>query len=84
MRRLFAIYLIGIALQVWPVVQAQWNTTPASRLTVSVAERLPNAAAWPIRVWDRASKILAVAGLTAEEPQQVSSAAPAVAPIPQP
>jgi len=78
MRRLLAIYLIGIAVQIWPVLAPQWNTASAARLTAIAASRLPDAAAWPIRVWDRVSKIAALAGLIGDEPQPaVSSPEPA-------
>jgi hypothetical protein len=67
MRRLLAIYLIGIAVQIWPLVETQWDTVPASRLVTSVAVRLPDAATWPIRAWDRAAKIFALVGLTTQQ-----------------
>jgi hypothetical protein len=82
MRRLIAIYLIGIAVQVWPAVAPQWNSASAARLTAIAANRLPDAAAWPVRVWDRLSKIAALAGLTGDEPQAAAPTAPA--PSPQP
>ena len=66
MRRLLAIYLIGIAIQIWPLVESQWDTVPTSHLVTSVAARLPDAAAWPVRAWDRASKIFTLLGLTTQ------------------
>lgn len=84
MRRLLAIYLIGIAVQIWPVVAPQWNTASAARLTAIAVSRLPDAAGWPIRVWDRMTKIAALAGLTSDEPAPVAPAAPALDPTPQP
>jgi len=63
MRRLFfvvgMIYVVGIAVQVWPLLQTQWETVPASHLAASLAERLPAAAAWPARAWERTHAYLA-------------------------
>ena len=74
MRRLISvlgmIYLIGIAVQIGPLVETQWDTVPASRLVASVADRLPTAATWPIRAWDGARNLFARAdGTTEEKPQ---------------
>ena len=41
MRRLLAIYLIGIAVQIWPLVETQWDTVTASQMVASVAARVP-------------------------------------------
>jgi hypothetical protein len=68
MRRLMSVfgmvYLIGIAVQIWPLVETQWDTVPASRLVASVADRLPTAVTWPIRAWDRTRDMFARADLT--------------------
>lgn len=57
MRRLIsilaAIYVIGIAVQMWPLIETQWDSVPASHLAAGVADRLPVAAAWPARAWER-------------------------------
>jgi hypothetical protein len=56
MRRLFSflltVYVIGIAVQIAPLVEDQWDTVPAAKLVASVADELPNAAAWPARAYD--------------------------------
>ena len=58
MRRLMTtfgiIYLIGIGVQIWPQLETQWDTVPASRMVSSLVERMPSAATWPIRAWESA------------------------------
>ena len=34
-----------------PTIQAKWSGAPASNFATSVAEALPNAAAWPVRMF---------------------------------
>ena len=60
MRRLLAIYLIGIAVQIWPLVETQWDTVPASQMVASVAARVPEAATWPVRAFNFARKVVAL------------------------
>ena len=75
MRRVISVlgvvYLMGIAVQIWPLFESQWDTVPASRLVSSVAERLPNAVVWPVRAWDRARSSFAQADVTTQEQSQL-------------
>ncbi len=45
------VYLIGVGVQLAPIFQTGWNHQPASELTSSVLNALPNAAAWPAQVY---------------------------------
>jgi hypothetical protein len=45
------LYLIGVGVVLAPTVQGKWSTVPASELTASVWEALPNALAWPVRAF---------------------------------
>jgi hypothetical protein len=45
------VYFIGIGVALSPTIQAKWNTASASDLATSVAQELPNAVAWPARVY---------------------------------
>jgi hypothetical protein len=45
------LYLVGVGVVLAPTVQGKWSTVPASELTASVWEALPNALAWPVRVF---------------------------------
>jgi len=49
---LVVVYIIGICVQLAPVVRASWDTLPASRLMAEVIAQMPEAAAWPVRVFD--------------------------------
>jgi hypothetical protein len=44
------IYLIGVGVVLAPTVQSRWNSEPASTFTESIAQALPDALAWPVRV----------------------------------
>jgi hypothetical protein len=44
-------YLVGIGVVLSPTVQAKWSGAPASDFATSVAQALPNAAAWPVRAF---------------------------------
>jgi hypothetical protein len=45
------LYLVGIGVVLAPTIQAKWSTAPASELSASVWEELPNALAWPVRAY---------------------------------
>ena len=45
------VYLVGVGVVLAPTIQAKWSSVPASELTASVVEALPNALAWPVRVY---------------------------------
>jgi hypothetical protein len=47
------IYLVGIGVELSPTIQAKWNGASASDLVTSVVQELPNAMAWPVRVFRR-------------------------------
>lgn len=50
---LIVVYLVGVGVELAPVVQGQWNTSSASDLATSVAHALPDALAWPMKVYRR-------------------------------
>ena len=45
------LYLVGVGVVLAPTVQGKWSTVPAPELTASVWDALPNALAWPVRVF---------------------------------
>jgi hypothetical protein len=45
------VYLVGIGVALSPTVKTKWTEAPASNFATSVAEALPNAAAWPVRAF---------------------------------
>ncbi len=45
------IYLVGVGVALSPTIQAKWNGASASDLATSVGQALPNALAWPARVY---------------------------------
>ncbi len=45
------IYLVGVGVVLSPVVQANWSSASASTLVTSVGEALPDALAWPVRLY---------------------------------
>ncbi len=45
------IYLVGVGVVLSPTIQAKWNSASASDLATSVGQALPNALAWPARVY---------------------------------
>jgi hypothetical protein len=55
MRRLLSllmiVYVIGVAVQISPIVREQWDSVPASQLVASVADQLPEAVSWPARAY---------------------------------
>jgi hypothetical protein len=44
---LVIIYLVGVGVVLTPTFRANWNAAPASQLSQTVAQGLPNARAWP-------------------------------------
>lgn len=48
---LIIVYLIGVGVELAPVVQGQWNSSSASDLAGNVARALPEALAWPAKVY---------------------------------
>ncbi len=45
------VYLIGVGVVLSPTFRSQWNSAPASDLSASLVQQLPNALAWPARVF---------------------------------
>ena len=45
------IYLVGVGVALSPTIQAKWGGASASDLATSVTQALPNALAWPARVF---------------------------------
>jgi hypothetical protein len=45
------VYLVGVGVELAPVVQSQWNSGTASDFASSVAHALPDAMAWPMKVY---------------------------------
>ena len=45
------VYLVGVGVVLAPTIEAKWSTAPASELSASVWEALPNALAWPVRAF---------------------------------
>jgi hypothetical protein len=45
------IYILGVGVVLSPTIEARWNGGSASNLATSVAQALPNAAAWPVRAY---------------------------------
>lgn len=48
---LIVIYLIGVGVELAPVVQGQWSSGSASDFASSITRALPDALAWPVKVW---------------------------------
>jgi hypothetical protein len=44
-------YLVGVGVALSPTIGTKWNGASASDLVASVAQALPNAAAWPARAY---------------------------------
>lgn len=44
------IYLVGVGVVLAPVVQSAWNNETASAFPGSLAQALPDALAWPVRL----------------------------------
>ena len=47
------IYLVGVGVELAPTFQANWSTSPTSRLAAIVASELPGALSWPATVYRR-------------------------------
>ncbi len=45
------LYLIGVGVVLSPVVETNWSGASAQSLVTSVGEALPDALAWPVRVY---------------------------------
>jgi hypothetical protein len=45
------VYLVGVGVALSPTIQAKWNGASASDFITSVAQALPNAAAWPVSAY---------------------------------
>jgi hypothetical protein len=45
------VYLVGVGVGLAPTIEAKWNSAPAPDLATSVGQALPNALAWPARVY---------------------------------
>jgi hypothetical protein len=50
------VYIVGIGVVLSPTVRAEWSGAPASGFATSVAQALPNAVAWPVRVFQSGTK----------------------------
>ena len=48
---LVVVYIAGIGVVLSPTIQAKWIGAPASNFASSVADALPDAAAWPVRAF---------------------------------
>ena len=46
------VYLVGVGVALSPTVRAKWEAAPASELAASVAQALPDALAWPAKLFD--------------------------------
>lgn len=45
------VYLVGVGVELSPTFQAKWTSASASDLAASVGQALPNAVAWPAKVY---------------------------------
>jgi hypothetical protein len=45
------VYLVGVGVALSPVIQAKWTSVSAQDLVASVGKALPDALAWPIRLY---------------------------------
>ena len=45
------IYLVGVGVSLAPTVRDGWNTATAAQLADNVVKALPDAVAWPVRVY---------------------------------
>jgi hypothetical protein len=48
---LVIVYLVGVGVTLSPTIREKWNSAPASDLSASVVQALPDALAWPARVF---------------------------------
>ncbi len=49
------IYLVGVGVALAPTIQAKWTSASAADLATSVGQALPNAVAWPARIFHGAA-----------------------------
>ena len=45
------VYLVGVGIALSPTIKAKWNSASASDLATSVRQALPNAVAWPAKIY---------------------------------
>jgi hypothetical protein len=45
------VYFIGVGVELAPTFQTGWSTLPASELSANVLHALPDALAWPAKVY---------------------------------
>jgi hypothetical protein len=45
------VYLVGVGVVLAPTIQGKWSSASAADLASSVGEALPDALAWPARVY---------------------------------
>jgi hypothetical protein len=45
------IYIVGVGVVLSPTIETKWSGATASDLATSVAQALPDAVAWPVRVY---------------------------------
>jgi hypothetical protein len=45
------VYLVGVGVVLSPTIQAEWNSGTTSNLFSSIGQALPNALAWPVRIY---------------------------------
>ena len=48
---LVIVYVVGVGVVLSPTVKEKWSSAPASDLGASVVQALPDALAWPARVF---------------------------------
>lgn len=48
---LIVVYLIGVGVELAPVVQGQWSSGSASDFASSIARALPDALTWPAKLY---------------------------------
>jgi hypothetical protein len=48
---LIIVYLVGVGVELAPVVQGQWNSGTAADFAGGVARALPDAMTWPAKVY---------------------------------
>jgi hypothetical protein len=48
---LVVVYLVGVGVELAPVVQSQWNSGTAADFASTIAHALPDALAWPMKVY---------------------------------
>jgi Flp pilus assembly pilin Flp len=48
---LVIVYIVGVGVTLSPTIKEKWNSAPASDLGASVVQALPDALAWPAKVY---------------------------------